>query len=410
MQNAIVERPRLNLQTLAQDTNTRESIFLEMHPGINVRPIDLYVGRRDELFSFDREFLHALYDIVRFEDSQFDGKPDGVEDDEPRRYTVLYTADEIATSQRSYISTLKGFAQEDGVVFACPLHGSATIMDRLLASGVAKSNIFPAHISGTEETFTGTAQITGDLPDELKIPQNTVVFADDVLDSAVTAVQLAFKRHDYRMKGTGAMAGYSFSEPLAGLPERMRQSRKGKLKPKADSQVWVEVAKLLVEEKMVVATFTMKNHSLRKALTELIDSGEVKNELWLNMQGKTLAKTIKVRSKDWIMGCQGEWRYPMLDTKINGVKQSDEGIGLLDYIPAGYQGVARRLGLDKLYLRAGAGIRQMVVFNPDSEPNAYASLVEELAGYVTQYLEYQYPQPEALEQGTASGVVVYAAG
>lgn len=388
-----IPREALSLDILGKDYEKRQWLFKEVYPG--VRPLEFRVKLLADIGEFDPRFLSDLYGIVARIDERFDTEdPPKAEPGQPRLFERPLTREQVAEKQREYLEMLFGFLENENVVFGHPMYGGYTIMDQLQKRGVAFDRALPLWISGSQGTETGFAVIKEKIAPQLLDPDKIVVLGDDVTDSITTLTQFALARRERRLG--------EIDEEFKFLIEEMQVTKKkvGKYDHPEFVPIYKNLAKLFREEHIVLAPFTNKNQPAidsfgKEARMTYITSVNEADVQWAQMQILAAKMTLNFKQSEWLIGGQGEWAYPMLDTSVNGQKQKEDEIGLLDFIND--PGIREKLiewGLDKLYLRVGAGVKGIVVFNPDQSEEAYPELVKVIADILVDYAKHRIQEEQ----------------
>ncbi|OGG06033.1 hypothetical protein A2777_00765 [Candidatus Gottesmanbacteria bacterium RIFCSPHIGHO2_01_FULL_40_15] len=373
---------------------------------LGITPLQLHVRLLKPLKTGaypDRRFLFHLFKMTESTDrDMMENQPEWVE---RGFFTVKYTSDEVAKIQNSYLQGLKEIyslakASEEGdnIRFAFPLYGAMPIMARmneiadkeLREVGIRKEQLLHAPIWGTQGASTGGAQVDKTINPELLKPENYIVLSDDVLDSGVSAIQLGIARRLKRL-GLEELLEKDYGNLVSDIRELRGQGRI--FDDRQLVEKFARAAKLLREERIIVAPLFCKNQPFNNLLIQEVKTNFSEYDGVLAvMQDRANRKTNLIGESEWIMGGVGGWDsgYPLLDTGVNGAAETGtkKVKGILYYTDPEYETILIKLGLDKLFLRVGAGIKDLVVFNAKK----YDELVWEVAKNVNAYMEYTVDQ------------------
>lgn len=365
---------------------TSKALFEEIAPGLPPRLIDTRIRLFDSLENYPNpDFLADLYQISGWIDTQLQEGRFRLEQETPRILALKFSREDVIRQQLAYFASLlfaeartKNQIGPGKIAFALPLNGSIPILDILAKRDLGKELLIPVNIWGTKGAETGKAEIAGGLPEKLLEPERMVMFADDVVDSAVTAIQLALARRKMRLSLLELEGDTEYDDLLPSLQNLLAQKKDHK-----DELViqYQRAARLFKEEKVVIAPLYMKNKPLSDALNQLVTDDQLTSlsSLWGMLQQTALAVTTEIGEDEWIMGGSGDWKA-LLDTGVSGET-------LLKYIPEEHHKNLRALGFDRLSLRIGAGVADLLVFNPDGVDGAYDQLVSAIADLITEYME-----------------------
>lgn len=357
-----------------------EELKEEVFPG--VPRLEIRIGLEKEVGYYNPELLTCLYRIADGLDSSLDSSRPVIEALIPKVFSFTeYNYQKVVEQHRKYIDALKELKNTPDVVFAFPMYGALPIADKL-KNTFPRDTLFPVKISGSTGVITGAAEVRGELPGKLLDPNNIVVFADDVADSCITATQLALKRRRQRLDLTDDMYNNDKYVSLVRLIQALREERReSKDKARIDEitkeleEKYIKLTPLFQEENVVIATLYSKNKPVYEALRDLTKSPLSHREQWINIQARLLEVCSRFSEDDWVIGGQGDWDYPLLDTSISGAE-------LLEKVPLPYRDSLKAMGLDRLFLRIGAGLKPLMVFNP----KAREALVREIANLVVGYM------------------------
>lgn len=370
----------------APQMSTLEDLLRERSDG--VRPYEARVRLTAPLEAFpNHNFLGYLYGAVGFVDSQMNAYPEKLTDLFKEKYSIL----EVVSQQQRYVSEFQrilvdDYYDRDNVVIATPMYGALPIMERLKEVLGDRFDVLPAWISGTTGATTGEAQVIKTLDPRLLDEKKTVILADDVTDSCVSLATLALERQKVRQDGKVDQVYVDMLREMQRLKD---------LDPVTDYSddayivPYQRLAQLLEKEHIVIAPFYNKNKPVLSEIIQYASHGEIQPSIWTSLQADFSSIAVDIGQREWIMGGQGDWEQPLLDTGINGAHKGNT-MGMLDYIEKKYHQHLINMGFDKLYLRIGAGIKNLVVF----EREQYNNLVEILAKLVTAYMEKNFPQKE----------------
>lgn len=352
--------------------------------------------------TFDPEFLLYAYSLVRTIDTQLNAREGKYLEHQTtdakkvkRAFSVKYSRETVSRYQSQYMGQLREtvaqFHDEHiPFVIAAPLFGAVPIAQEALRLGISSDHIVMAPIGGTVGTDTGSAHIQGELDPKLLDPDQTIVFTDDVMDSGGTLVQLALARREERFKKRAAYVNVAANMKLKSLPERIKEAHErlrgnDKSQAEEDAKIWTEAAMLLKDEQIILAPIYYKNAPLREAIMEVsnrpqIAQGDLQGNIRSKTQERMLAKdaTFEVGIHEWIVGGMGGWKYPMMDTDVRGMD-------LMKNIPSKYFKKLHEWGFDRMKLRLFAGIKGLLVFNPDDDQSAMSTLQQTIADYVKRY-------------------------
>ncbi len=343
---------------------TIEDLLTEHFSGVPL--LGTRVGLEEGAENYNHKLLTYLYSVADYLDTQTEDGRTWLEKFVPYVFSKeLFFYDEVVEQQNKYINALKALAEnpqgDKKIVFALPMHGAFPIADQLVETFTDK--IFPINISGSLGTTTGTAQVHGELPEDILDENNTVVFADDVGDTFITAAQLAMKRRERRLdiKKEDYMKD-EYAQKIK-LIQDLRDQTKDKSADIAQiNKDLIEQYSLLTplfqEENIVIATLYSKNKPVFETLTKLADASTTNETAqWINIQKRLLKVCTEISEDDWIVGGRGDWNYPLLDTKI-------KGLDILEKIPEKHRKLLETMGLARLSLRIGAGVGSLKIFNP----------------------------------------------
>lgn len=387
------DRGRENLESM--------DLFQEIYPAVIPLATRLDIKKPLEDFP-DHQFLSDLYYLVARLDEHTDATIDdlsqvrdwevsadgGVKFVSGRILHRLATEDEVKQHQNEYVDKLLGldaFASRKNISlqFAFPPYGAVPI-EYDLEGKIDGNRLHNVWIQGSDETTTGGAQIIRQLPEEIQNPANYVVFADDVLDSGNSALRVALARRSIRLKTEVAdlpntylpkdIARLHKEEGLAFDNERFRS-------------LFDEAARIMREEKVILLPFYSKNKLFLQQLNNRAETEGLTPmpSEWPILQTMALDNVKEWSPHDWIMGGQGQWALPLLDTGISGK-------AILKYVSDESQQELVRLGLPDMVIRFGAGIKGLVGFNPDGVRDGdkdiiYDHLVKSLAAQVDRLMQ-----------------------
>lgn len=360
----------------------------------NILPLEVAVRLLDEVDTYpDKEFLRDLSGIVEWADDQLEVYVPTSHFLNRRVLADKFSSGEVKSQMDDYFETLfdilDNHPDRSSMVVATPMYGSAPIWSQIKEHFQDKP--FAAFIHGTTGTNTGGAEVKKPLADPLINPDNIAFFADDVSDTCVSVARFAMERHRTRVGDDHIDA--KFVSLISQLQELKRQK-----KSFADSDykpLYQRLAQLLQGEHVVLAPIYNKNQplfdSLRDYMSGLLQDTE---DPWMELQEICMGQAVPIGEREWIMG--GGVYGPLLDTGVNG-KGDEETKGMLDFIDPKYHDELKRLGFDKLYLRIGAGVGKLVIFNPDRVDGAYDSLVEWVAGLVREYMDFRQAHEQEIQ-------------
>lgn len=365
----------------------------------DILPLEVAVRLLGEVEEYpDQEFLRDLSGIVEWADDELEAYQPPSQSRNSRVLADKFSSEQVGTQMDDYFETLfdifDNHPHRSSMVVATPMYGSAPIWNKVKEHFPDKP--FAAFIHGTTGTNTGGAEVKKPLAEPLVDPDTIAFFADDVSDTYVSVARFAMERHKTRVGNDHIDAKF-----VSLIDELQELKRQRKSFADADYQsLYQRLAQLLHEEKVVLAPVYNKNQPLFDSLREYMGTlAQDTEDPWMELQEKCMAQAVSIGEREWIMG--GGIYGPLLDTGING-KGDEETKGMMDFIDPKYHEELRRLGFNKLYLRIGANIGKLVIFNPDGVEDAYDGLVEWVAGLVTQYMDFRQANEREIQVAATS--------